>query len=115
MSYPFTTYDGILYINGKEIGQTRIEPFECHLNDVFDEHRDEIFKITHIDYRSLTFKMTFNRELFYKLTGLYDWIYQNYPNNRVRHLMKYGKTRRVRKKNIKRALHIIGMLLDKER
>ena len=104
--------DGVLFINGKEIGQARIESFECDLHKVCEEHRDEIFKITDIDHRSLTFKMTFNTEKFYKLTGLYDWIYRNCPNRRVRHLMKCGKTKRVRKKNLRRALHIMGMLLE---
>ena len=61
---------------------------------------------------TLSFKMKFNTETFYRLTGLYDWIYQNCPNRRIAHLMKYGKTHRVRDKNFRRALHIIGMLLE---
>lgn len=100
--------DGVLYIDGKELGQA----FECDLEEVMYEHRDELFKIISINEAELTCTMTFNTELFCKLTGLYDWIYDNCPNRRVRHLMKYGKTKRIRKKNFKRALRIVGALLE---
>ena len=107
--------DYTFYIEGKEFGPTRIEPFECNVDEVCEEHRDEIFTV--IDMNSeftgeVTFTMIFNTEQFWKLTGLWDWVYQSCPNRRVRHLMKYGKTKRVREKNFKRALHIVGVILD---
>lgn len=46
--------------------------------------------------------------MFYKLIGLYDWVINNCPNRRVSHLIKHGKTRRVRNKNFKIALKLCG-------
>lgn len=108
--------DYTFYIEGKDIGPTRIEPFECNVDEVYEEHRDEIFTV--IDMNSeftgeVTFRVKFNTELFYKLTGLWDWIIDNCPNRRVVHLMQFNKKKRVRDKNFKRALRIVGRALDK--
>lgn len=89
-----------------------ISDFMCNTEQIFAEHGDEIIKITNLDEATLTFTMTFNVEKFYRLSGVYDWAYDNCPNHRVRHLIKYGKTKRVRIKNFRRALHMIGMILE---
>ena len=104
--------DGVLYIEGKELGQCLIEDFECDFAHTIEEYKDEIFKIETIDEANLTCTMIFDTEQFWKLTGLYEWVYQSCPNRRVRHFMKYGKTKRIRKKNFKRALRIVGRLLE---
>ena len=49
----------------------------------------------------------------YKLTGLYNWIIDYCPNRRVVHLIKYGKTARVREKNFWRGLRILQKELSK--
>lgn len=100
--------DGILYIDGKELGST----FECDCEKVMYEHRDELFKIESIDEATLTCKMIFNTKLFYKLTGMWDWICDNCPNRKVVHLMRFSKSKRIREKNFKRALRIVGRMLD---
>lgn len=100
---------GTLYIEGKPIAG--IESFECDVHEVCEEHRNEIFKFTQKD--AITFTVTMNKLAFCKLTGLYDWVCNNCPNRRVVHLIKYGKNRRVRWKNFRRALRIIGRELDR--
>lgn len=72
-----------------------------------------MFKFSGIDESTLTYKVKFNERAFYKLTGLFYWVCNNCPNHKVAHLAKYGRTRKARKKNFKRALHIIGVILDK--
>ena len=99
---------GTLYIDGKPLAG--IESFECNTEEVYNEHRDEIFKICTNDCFTFTVKM--NVKAFYKLTGLYDWVCNSCPNRRVAHFIKYGKTSRVQQKNFKRALRIIGKILE---
>ena len=101
---------GKLYIGGNEV--LGIPDFECDVSEVADKHMRDIFTITSSnDY--VSFQVKFNIESFYKLIGLYDWICTNCPNRRVVHLMKYGRTRRIRYKNLTRALRIIGKVLEK--
>jgi hypothetical protein len=99
---------GTLYIEGNPV--TGIESFECDTEAVYFEHRDEIFKICNADSFTVTVKM--NVKAFYKLTGLYDWVCNNCPNRKVVHLIKYGKTGRIQKKNFKRAIRIIVNILE---
>lgn len=105
--------DGVLYIDGKEFGQTIIEPFTCDIHHTCEEHRGEIFSFKEMitSESEISFKISFNVELFYKLTGLWDYVYNNCPNRRVVHLMNYGGTKRTRMKNFKRGLRIIGRIL----
>lgn len=49
----------------------------------------------------------------YKLTGIYDWLVDYCPNRRVAHLIKHGKTKRVRYKNLNRALRIVTKTLHR--
>lgn len=54
------------------------------------------------------------KSVWAKLTGLWQWAYENCPNKRVRHLMQHGKNGRVQWKNFKRAIHEIAKVLDKK-
>ena len=56
---------------------------------------------------SITIKVKVNRIALYKISGLWDWAIDYCPNRRVKHLMKYGKTKRVQLKNFKRAMRLI--------
>lgn len=103
---------GQLYIGGYEGGPVEITEFRCDLDEVFYEHRNKFLTILNTDEVTLTTTVKFNKLAFYKITGLWNWVYLNCPNRRVRHLMKYGKTRRVQLKNYARALHIIGKVID---
>lgn len=40
----------------------------------------------------------------YLLQAEYEKVYPTAPNSRVKHLSRYGKTRRIRKKNMKRLI-----------
>ncbi len=101
---------GTFYIDGKPLAG--IESFECNIEEVYKEHRDEIFKICNADSFTVTVKM--NVKALYKFIGLYDWVCNNCPNRKVAHLIKYGKTSRVQQKNFKRALRIIGKILNEK-
>lgn len=58
---------------------------------------------------SITIKMKVNRIALYKISGLWDWAIDYCPNQRVKHLMKYGKSKRAKLKNFKRAFKkIVG-------
>lgn len=108
--------DGILYIEGKEFGPTRLASFECNVDEVMEEHRDEIISFQTLGEATgeatISFKVLFDTLAFYKLTGLWDYIMDNCPNRKVIHLMRFSKSKRIRKKNFKRALHIVGVILD---
>jgi hypothetical protein len=54
----------------------------------------------------------FNWYLYLKLIGMYDWTLNNCPNKRVVHLAKYGRTQRVRNKNFRRAMRILGKEIE---
>ena len=49
-----------------------------------------------------------DRMLFYKVIGLYNWVINYCPNRKIVHLIRHGKNKRIRNKNFKRALRIIG-------
>ena len=108
--------DGVLYIEGKEFGPTRLASFECNVDEVIEEHRDEIISFQTLGEAAgeatMSFKVLFDTLAFYKLTGMWDYIINNCPNRRVVHLAQFSKKKRVRDKNFKRALHIVGKLLE---
>ena len=93
---------------------TRLASFECDLHETLEEHRDEIFTFKEmvIGESEITFKMIFDTETFYKITGMWDYICDNCPNRKVVHLMEHAKKKRIRDKNFKRALRIVGRILD---
>lgn len=43
-----------------------------------------------------------------KLIKIWSWVSENCHNPRVKHLMEYGKTSRVRLKNFRRGIHLIA-------
>lgn len=106
---------GTLYINGVKTDSINISSFECNLDETYETHKEQIFPIKCIDEARLTYTITMNENAFYKLTGLYSWVYENCPNRRVSHLMYYGKSNRVRWKNFYRGLRMIGEILRKEK
>lgn len=62
---------------------------------------------------SFTCQFKLNRMVWAKLTGLWDWARYNCPDKRVKHLMKYGKNDRIKWKNFKRAIKMIGRILER--
>lgn len=67
-----------------------------------------------IDYANCKahFTIRINRITAFKLAGAWDWVAENCPNKRVAHLMKYHKDDRVKYKNFKHAVKIIGRILE---
>lgn len=53
-------------------------------------------------------RLKVNRMFLIKIMGIWDWVLENCPNGRVKHLMRQGKNERVRYKNFKRAVHLIS-------
>lgn len=43
-----------------------------------------------------------------KVIRLYGWVINYCPNRKIVHLIRHGKNKRIRNKNFKRALRIIG-------
>lgn len=51
---------------------------------------------------------------YLKVTGIYDYTLNACPDKRVVHLARYSKKKRVRWKNFRRAVHIVGCILEEE-
>jgi len=103
-----------LHIDGCPI--RGIEDFTVELDEVADEYiRDN--RVVKFDENALSFTISckWDRYLFWKVAGLWDWAFLNCPNRRVAHLMKYGRTARIRRKNFNRALNIMFGLSRKEK
>lgn len=49
-----------------------------------------------------------------KVTGIYDYTLNACPDKRVAHLARYSTKKRVRWKNFRRAVHIVGCILEEE-
>ena len=110
---PYTLGPGELYIDDTVIevkGNGCIPDYTVEKDDIDKIVRDNI-TISTSD--SMNFECTCNidRFGFYKLIGLYDLVVNYCPNRRVVHLIKYGKTNRVRKKNFRRACIILEKYL----
>lgn len=91
---PYVLGEGKLYINGELLGEG-VPDLDCDYNDVVDEYVKE----------NITYSLTdWDRVIFWKLTGLWDYVIQYCPNRRLAHLVKFGKNRRVKVKNFYRAL-----------
>lgn len=99
----------IFHIDGHPING--IPDFECDSGEVAVEYFREN-KIVKIDEGSWTCTVSckFDRYLFWKIAGLWNWAFKYCPNRRVAHLMKHGKTERVRRKNFNRAVYIMCSL-----
>ena len=84
---------------------------ECHeeRNEANEYVKKNTFLMSVDTPSSITIKMKVNRIALYKISGLWDWALTYCPDQRVRHLMQYGKTKEIRLKNFKRAFKkIVG-------
>ena len=97
---------GTLYINGEEIG-TGIPDFECSWDDIHAEFKKDM-KISLDPEGSFTATLNTKIDMLWmaKLFGIWQWVYDLCPNRRVIHLAQYGKNKRVKIKNFKRACRI---------
>lgn len=99
--------EGRIFFNGCEA--KAIPDFEC----TESEYIDAGYKATEIiSGTALSLNLKFDRFLFYKLCGIWDWVLMYCPDRRVVHLAKYGRTERVRRKNFNRAIKILGKEID---
>lgn len=99
-------FEGGLYINGVEIGPG-IPDFECSAEDLKNEF-DKNMKFNLDPHGEFTTTINIKIDFIFvaKLLGIYQWVLDNCPNRKVIHLMMYGKNKRVKIKNLKRALRI---------
>jgi hypothetical protein len=112
---PYVFGNGKLYINGELLGDG-IPDLEYDVYDVAGEYIKENTMLKSTDSTSFEFVVRWDKVLFWKLTGLWDYVIQYCPNRRLAHLVKYGKNRRVRIKNFYRAVAAtVRYLLIKER
>lgn len=102
--------DGILYIAGYE----NIPDFgPIDTQEIYYNNKHKLIKIIPCHSKcSLTYNVRFDSEKYWRLTGLWKWVYDNCPNRRVRHLLMYGKTKRIRIKNFIRGVKIIGNIVE---
>lgn len=99
----------MLYIDG--------EPFECdkipeealRKVDFYTSTFDDEYGLNIFLNNSATFQcdVFINEESMLKMLGVWDAIIECCPNRRVVHLFRYAKKRRVRRKNIHRAIKIL--------
>lgn len=65
---------------------------------IFDmDNKEAIFEITN----------EITRELLLMITGVREYIAKSCPNKKVVYLMLYGKNKKIRKKNLNRAIKIL--------
>ena len=97
---------GKIYINGTEfIGEGLTD---YNYEDFEPDTMDYLKKSVVFDKHELTCTFTVNRITVLKVMGIWDWVRENCPNGRVKHLIKYGKNDRVRYKNFKRAVKMVA-------
>lgn len=99
---------GTFYINGQECGGvvTRYD-FEDHREDT-ESYLKENMVLRMKD--PCTFTVTAHVSLYGLLiiSGVWDWVLENCPDRRVKHLMLHGKKERIRRKNFYRAIRLIA-------
>lgn len=100
--------DGVFSITGFQ--DKGISDYICNTRLIMGDHMDGILKIKPVDL--LTYKFVFDAEKLWKFAGMVDWLSANCPNRRVIHLMRYCKNKRTRLKNMRRAMNIIGDIMD---
>lgn len=111
--------NGKIFIDGVEYEVGDIPNLEVDVEGYADFVRDECRR-NHVVGRNsdgeltCTFNVKFNPITFYKITGVYDYAYKYCPNRRVAHLMRFGKNWKVRRKNMFRAIDIIGHMLNRK-
>ena len=97
------TIDGCEYLG--------IADFEADFSAYEKYVEDKIYNAIRLNDAGLTATIKFNKIKFYKLIGVWDWVYKYCPNRRVAHLMRCGKNDRIKRKNFYRGMHILGVLL----
>lgn len=87
---------GILHINDQEFFWG-FPSIECHeeRNEANEYVKKNTFLMSVDTPSSITIKMKVNRIALYKISGLWDWVLTYCPDQRVRHLMQYGKTKEI--------------------
>lgn len=100
---PYVIGEGKLYINGELLGEG-VPDLDCDYYEVVDEYVKENITYRLTDSMEFTCTTHWDKVIFWKLTGLWDYVIQYCPNRRLAHLVKYGKNRRVRVKNFYRAV-----------
>lgn len=76
--------------------------FEDYREDV-DAYMKENIALRISDSGELVGSIKLDRIVLFKVFGIWNWVLKNCPNRRVKYLMRYGKNKRVRYKNFKRA------------
>lgn len=99
---PYVLGEGKLYINGELLGEG-VPNLECDCYELVDEYFSEASTLHLTDSMEFQLKVKWDKVLFWKLTGLWDYVIKYCPNRRLAHLVKFGKNRRVRVKNFYRA------------
>lgn len=99
---PYSINNGEIYLNGELLGEG-VPDFTCDCYDVAYEYIKENITYRLTDPMEFTCTIHWDRVMFWKLTGLWDYVIKYCPNRRLAHLVKYGKNRRVRVKNFYRA------------
>ncbi len=102
--------DGTFVIDGCEV--SGITDFTADLEAV-EEYVEKNTRFIPED--GVTFVITCKFDIFtlYKLTGFWSWVENNCPNKRIVWLMKHGKSKRIRRKNLNRGFREIGKILKK--
>lgn len=103
----------------------KLGPGTIHINDTYftgpvtdydyDDYDEDVMDylkksavLNYSDSGELSFTWRLSKVIMLKLMGIWDWVTENCPNPRVKHLIKHGKNHRVRYKNFKRAVRLIG-------
>ena len=107
-------YTGTVYIDGQEfVGNVTSYDFRDHVNDMREYAKKNIVMKLNSP-GEIDIMMTIDRITMLKVIGFWDWCLENCPSRKVKHLMKHGKNERVRFKNFKRAMHLIGNMLEEK-
>ena len=101
-----------LHIDGNEY--QGIGDFEADFTKV-GEYIDSNTYIKLVDPITVTCSIDIDRQAILILCGYYDWVMKYCPNRRAVHLATYGRTRRIRNKNFKRAEKILSTHIKKGR
>ena len=110
MRSPHTLELENIYIEGNEYkGIPDITIERDDVQEYVYEHTTPVIAkcVSTSDGLTFTATLAVDKLDFYKFIGLYTWVTDYCPNRRVVHLIKYGKTKRVREKNFRRACRIL--------
>ena len=97
---------GKIFINGVEYEGEGLTDFE--LSEEAKENAVQYIYDNLYIKNPLTFTCTISTITYLKLLGIWSWVLENCTDARIRHLMNYGRTKRVKLKNYQRALHEIS-------